>query len=102
MNNMSHNSTDSKVWFSLLIAFEFLVALLGMLVPQLRMPIDFNLMLWVSLPLAGIWLAVVAISMFKFGRKALWIWLGLPFAFYWPLWLMFNHIPTCYWHQNCI
>jgi hypothetical protein len=27
--------------------------------------------------------------------------IGAPLALYWPVWLMFNRTPTCYWRGNC-
>jgi hypothetical protein len=98
---MSQSATGTKRWFSAALVFSFLVALVAMLAPQRRMPIDFHMMLWLSLPLAGIWLVTSIVSVFRFHQKALWMLLGAPLALYWPLWLMFNHIPACYWHGNC-
>jgi hypothetical protein len=101
-DNIHHNTVRAKLWFSFALIFSFLVALVGSLAPQRRMPVDFHLMLWFSLPLSGIWLATAIASIFRFRQKGLWLLIGAPFALYWPVWLMFNHIPTCYWLHNCI
>ena len=99
---MSQNATGTNLSFSSALVFSLLVALVGLLAPQRRMPIDFHIMLWLSLPLSGMWLATSIVSIFYFHKKALWMLLGAPIALYWPLWLMFNHIPACYWHRNCM
>ena len=41
--------------------------------------------IYVSLFLALCWLVVVAVGLFKFRRRGLWLLIGLPFAAYWPL-----------------
>lgn len=97
-----NQNAASKPWFRSTLVFSFLVAVVGLVAPQRRMPIDFHLMLWLSLPLAGIWLATSIVSIFRFHKKALWMLVGAPLALYWPLWLMFNRIPECYWHGNCV
>jgi len=96
------DAAGTKRWFWFALVFSLLVALLGLLAPQRRMPIDFHLMLRLSLPAAGIWLATAIVSIFRFHKKALWMLLGAPLALYWPLWLIFNNIPACYWHGNCV
>lgn len=93
---MSH-----KLWFRSTFTFSFIVAFVGLQAPQRRMPLDFHLMFWLSLPLAVIWLATAIVSIFRFHKKALWMLIGAPLALYWPVWLMFNRIPTCYWRGNC-
>jgi hypothetical protein len=99
---VTQNATGTKLWFSFAFVLSFLVALAGLLAPQRRMPIDFHMVLWLSLPFTGIWLAISIISVFRFHKKALWMLFGAPLALYWPLWLMFNRIPACYWHRNCM
>ena len=96
------NETYHKLWFSAAFVFSFVIACIGLLVPQRQMPINFHLMLWLSLPLAGIWLATAIASIFRFHKKALWMLIGAPLALYWPVWLMLNRIPACYWHRNCM
>jgi hypothetical protein len=32
----------------------------------------------------------------------LWLLFGALLALYWPVWLLFNRTPECYWHHNCI
>ena len=85
-----------------LIAFSFIVALVGYILPQTQRPIDFLLVFWGSLPLAGIWLAVLLACSIRLGKSGLLALFGSPMALYWPVWLLPNHIPECYWHHNCI
>jgi hypothetical protein len=98
---MSADPATTKLSFSFAFAFSLLAALTGLLVPSRRMPIDFHLVFWLSLPLAGIWLATMVVSASRFRRKALWMLIGAPLALYWPVWLMCNGLPACYWHGNC-
>ena len=68
---MSQNAAGAKPWFRFALVFTFLVALVGLLAPQRRMPIDFRLMFWLSLPLAGIWLATFDSFDFSFSQRKL-------------------------------
>ena len=98
---MNQDARGTNLSFSSALVFSFLFALVSLAAPQRRMPVAFHLMFWLSLPLAGLWLATLIVSIFRFHKKALWMLLGAPLALYWPLWLMFNHIPACYWQGNC-
>jgi hypothetical protein len=44
----------------------------------------------------------VGVSAYRFGRKSLWMLVATPPALYWPVWLVLNGIPACYWHGNCV
>jgi hypothetical protein len=101
-NNMPLNSTLSTRWFTIVMAFSLVLAFSGWRAPQGRMPLDFHSMLWWSLPLAGLWMLIGAISAFRFRKRALWLLIGAPLALYWPFWLLLNGIPACYWHRNCV
>ena len=96
------NRTGSTSSFLIMLTVQFVIALVAMQAPFRRLPVDFRLILWLSLPLAGVWVAGSVGSLFYFGRRALWILLSAPFALYWPVWFLFNRIPICYWRQNCI
>jgi hypothetical protein len=97
-----HRMPLSKRRSSLLLVLSFGIAVLAYLPPQRRMPLDFHFVLWVSLPLAGLWTVGTATCLCKFGRSTLLMLFGAPLALYWPVWLLFNHIPNCYWQGNCI
>lgn len=89
-------------WFKIVLAVSLVLAYLGWTSPARRMPPDFHTMLWWSIPLACVWALTVGLSAHRFGRKALWMLLGAPLALYWPVWLAFHGIPSCYWHGNCV
>src|SRR5512140_1636795 len=76
-------------------------ALASWLGPGMRRPLEYDLMLRGSLPLAGLWMVGVGLSIRYFGTRALWMLLGAYPALYWPVWLLFNGIPPCYWSHNC-
>jgi hypothetical protein len=101
MDNMPRDSTASARWFRTAAVFSLVVGLAGWLAPRLRMPLRFDLMLWWSLPLAGLWLVMIAVCALRFRKRALWLLFGAPLALYWPIWLVFNRIPDCHWLRNC-
>jgi len=89
-------------WFKVVLAISLVLAFCGWSAPQGQMPLDFHAMLWRSIPLACLWALIFAFSAYRFGRKALWVLLGAPLVFYWPIWLLLNGIPACYRLGNCI
>jgi hypothetical protein len=93
---------SSTQWFKTAVAVSFVLAYFGWQAPQVRMGLDFHSMLWWSLPLAGLWLITFMIAAYRFRRKALWLLIGAPLALYWPVWLVINGIPECYWLGNCV
>jgi hypothetical protein len=99
---MLAEGTRKANWFRILLATTLTVAVLGWGAPWVRMPLDVHNMLWISLPLAGVWLLMVAASFVRLKLKALWLLAGAPLAFYWPIWLLVNGIPPCYWMGNCV
>jgi hypothetical protein len=88
--------------FALALTLSLIVAFIAWEAPQGRMPIDIHAILWLNLPLAALWLLITVISAFRFHLKALWLLLGAPLVLYWPLWMLVNGIPVCYWRGNCI
>jgi len=88
--------------FQLALGVSLLAALIQVALPERTMPRDYHAMLWISLPLAGVWLIFTCGSFVYFGRKAVWMLLGSPLVLYWPVWLIVHGIPHCYWQRNCI
>ena len=84
------------------VSASLLLALAQFLLPKRQMPIDYHLVLWMSLPVCVLWLALCIVLLYRFGAKSLWTLLGLPLILYWPFWLVVHGIPNCYWHHNCI
>jgi hypothetical protein len=92
---------NEKNAFRVVFAISVIIALAGWEPPGRRMPLDFRYMIWGSLPLAGLWTIFFVAIVYWFGRKAMWMLCAAPFAFYWPIWLLFNGIPSCHWLGNC-
>jgi hypothetical protein len=88
--------------FGIVLTASLLVAYLGAKSPSYRMPLDYDAMISRSIPLAIGWAAIVGFSMWRYKKRGLWSLLGAPMALYWPLWLLFNHFPDCYYLHNCI
>ena len=99
---MPSKGVSQKHWFIIALATSLVVAFWAWDAPQGQMPLNFHSMLWRSLPLAGIWVLTLVISAFRFRKRALWLLAGAPLALYWPVWLLLNGIPACYWHGSCV
>jgi hypothetical protein len=89
-------------WFRIVLIASFVAAWFSWAAPGRGAPTDFHTILWWSLPLAFLWVSMVGVSAYRFGRKALWMLFGAPLALYWPVWLVLNGIPACYWRRNCV
>lgn len=100
---MKSDQTDtSREGFVVAVLATFVTALASWMGPSGTMPLDFDAMLWRSCPLAGLWVLGVAASLRWFGRRAFWLLLGALPALYWPVWLLFNGIPSCYSSHSCV
>jgi hypothetical protein len=93
---MNHNARAAPPWFAFVVAASLLAVFVGWLEPARQRPINFGLVFWLSLPIAGLWAVVTTLSIIRFGRKALWMLIGAPVALSWPVWLIFHRIPGCY------
>jgi len=89
-------------WFRIILVASFVLAWFSWAAPGRGMPINIHAVLWWSLPLAALWVLTVGVSAFRFGGKTLWMLFGAPLALYWPVSLVLNGIPSCYWHGNCV
>jgi len=78
------------------------IAFLSMEFPSRQMPLDYRAMITVSIPCAITWLLILGLSLRRFGKRALWILVGGVFAFWWPVWMLFNRFPPCYYSHRCI
>ena len=92
----------NKPWFTLTILVSFIVAVVTFIAPGQRRPIDYRVVLWLSIPLACVWLVIAVGCVVRFHRKGLWVLIGTPLALYWPVWLIVAGVPACYWHGNCV
>lgn len=87
---------------TIFVAVSFVLAICSWIAPARQMPIDFHIVLWWSIPLATVWILMVAFSLYRFGKRALWMLLGAPLALYWFAWLLLKGLPACYQHGNCV
>jgi len=84
-----------------LLVGSFLVALASLFAPRLGFPVDFDGIIYRSIPLFCFWVILLAISIIKFRRQSLWMLLGMPLALFWPAYLFFNGLPLCYYQGGC-
>lgn len=93
-------SDAKKLWMILLPSM--MIAFLGWTAPTGQMPLNYGAMLSRSVPYAVAWSLVLIVSLVRFKARGLWVLLGAPMALYWPIWLLFNHFPSCYYSRSCM
>lgn len=91
-----------KISYWIVSLLSIFVATASMMIPDRYRPLDFHAMFTVSIPLAIIWLLLVSLCIWRFKLRGLWLIAAAPFALWWPIWLLFNHLPACYYAHNCI
>lgn len=91
----------NKRFFWSLLAVSLVIAFLSYSAPATQMPLNYDAMIWRSVPLAILWGIVLAVSLWRLKTWGLWLLLGAPWALYWPIWLIFNHFPPCYYAHMC-
>jgi hypothetical protein len=92
--------TENRRYWIALIA-SLVVAYLGGSAPNYRMPLDYGAMISRSIPFAIAWAVIIAFCLWRYKKHGLWLLAGAPMALYWPIWLLFNHFPPCYYLHNC-
>jgi hypothetical protein len=92
--------TENKRYWLTLTA-SLVVAYVGRFAPSYRMPLDYDATISTSIPLAIIWAVLLGFCLWRYKQRGLWLLLGTPMALYWPIWLLFNHFPPCYYSRNC-
>jgi hypothetical protein len=92
-------ASSKKLW--MLFFMSLLIAFFSWIAPADQMPLDYRAMIWRSIPFASAWLLVVMYALRRYKCLGLVLLLGAPIALYWPIWLMFNHFPPCYYAGNC-
>jgi hypothetical protein len=88
-------------WFRIALTTSFMIAFFSWMLPNQWRPVPIDAIMWICTPLAVLWLVLLRIAIHYFRLRALWIVLGAPAALYWPLWLLWNGIPGCYWNAGC-
>jgi len=91
---------DREYWIALVLSL--IVAYMGWHAPNYRMPLDYGAMTSRSVPFAIAWVMVLIFCLWRYKKRGLWLLLGTPMALYWPIWLLFNHFPSCYYLHNCV
>ena len=84
-----------------LIAIGLFAAVVSFALPNHRAPVDYDEILWLSLPLSLVWTLASAVCLRTHGKRGAWILLGLPFALFYPATLLIFGIPPCYWSGTC-
>jgi hypothetical protein len=93
---------SKKVSFGIAFAVSFIVAIVGNEIPARQMPLDYHAMITASIPLAAAWAIIFAFCIWRYGKRGLWLLIGAPIALWWPIWMILNHFPPCYYSHNCI
>ena len=91
-----------KISYWIACAASLLVAVLGHMLPARQMPLDYRAMITMSIPLAVVWAVLFAFFVWRFRMRGIWLVVGAPLALWWPLWMVFNDFPPCYYSHNCI
>ena len=95
-------SMGRNLGFWVFLAASMVIACLSDLAPRHTMPYDYSAIMSRSIPLAVLWAIVVVASVFLFRKRALWLLVGAPIALYWPVWLLVNGYPSCWYMGNCV
>jgi hypothetical protein len=80
---------------------SLVIAFAGWNYPQRQMPLNYDAMLSISVPLAIAWAVLLVFCLWRYRLHGLWLLMGAPMALYWPIWLLVNHFPPCYYAGNC-
>jgi hypothetical protein len=92
---------SKSIRFGIAFSVSLIVAILGNQIPARQMPLDFHAMVTVSIPLASVWAILFAFCIWRYGKLGLWLVVEAPLALWWPIWMIFNHFPPCYYSHNC-
>jgi hypothetical protein len=92
---------SEKTKFRIAMALSLVVATAGYLYPSRQRPLDFRAMLTVSIPAVVIWVGVFMFCLWRFGKRGLWLAVGIVPASWWPVWMLVNDFPGCYYLHNC-
>ena len=91
---------NQRYWIGLIASL--VIGYLGWQSHSYRMPLVYDAMISRSVPLAMAWALVLTVCLWRYKKRALWLLLGAPMALYWPIWLLLNHFPPCYYLHNCV
>ena len=88
-----------RLSFGIALTASLIVDFLSFQIPVWQMPVDYRAMLTASIPLAIVWTILLALCIWIFGKRGWWLIVGAPMALWWPLWLIVNHLPPCYYSR---
>ena len=92
-------TATQRYWIVLLASL--VLAYLGGQAPRYQMPVDYDAIISRSIPFAIAWAVILSFCLSRYKKRGLWLLVGAPMALYWPIWLLFNHFPSCYYLHNC-
>jgi len=92
-------SENQRYWIALIASL--VVAYLGWMAPAHQRPLDYDAMISRSIPFAIAWVVILVFCLWRYKKRGSWLLVGAPMALYWPIWLLFNHFPSCYYLGNC-
>ena len=88
--------------FLIFLTASVVIGCLSDLAPRHTMPYHYSAVVSRSIPLAVLWAIVVVASVVLLRKGALWLLVGAPIALFWPVWLLVNGYPSCWYMGNCI
>jgi len=92
-------TANQRYW--LLFTASLVIAYVGWISPSHQMPLNYDALKSRSVPLAIAWGLALIFSLWRYKKRGLWLIVGAPLALYWPVWLLFNNFPPCYYSHNC-
>ena len=92
--------TENQRYWIVLMA-SLVVAYLGGSAPNYRMPLDYDAMISRSIPFAIAWAVILTFCLWRYKKRGLWLLAGASMALYWPICLLVNQFPPCYYLHNC-
>lgn len=70
-----------------LLATSLIVAIAALSIPWI-FTANFDAATHASVLLAISWIVILAVGIRLFGKRGLWLLIGMPMALYWPLWFL--------------
>ncbi len=90
-----------NIEYAATLSISMLIAFASFALPTGQMPLGYLAMMTLSIPCAILWAVFLGISLRRLGKRGLWLLVGAPFALWWPVWIIFNRFPPCYYAHRC-
>jgi hypothetical protein len=91
---------NRSFWF--FFAASMIVAFRADFAPRHTMRYDYSAIESRTILLAILWGAIVVTAILLFRKRALWLLVGALIALYWPVRLLVNKYPSCWYLGNCV